>query len=91
VIEGAFGLQSLLQSKLPLHNENRSAAELDTTILVGLGAILVDAVNAGFGDAQHPVDSIVVGDEQRNLLRGPQSGKETELVVVALGLTPIRM
>jgi hypothetical protein len=56
---------------------------------VSLGAILVDAIDARLGDTQDPVWSIVVRDDQRNLLRRPQSCKEAELVIVPLSFTPI--
>ena len=83
--------EALSEPQLPLDHCNGSPAQFDPTVLMSLGAIRVDAVDARLGDTQDPVCSVVVGNDERDLFRWTQTGEESELVIVALGLAPIRM
>jgi len=69
--------QPVSQSELPLQNENGPPTEFDTPVVVGLGAVLVDAVYASLADTQHAVCSVVVGHDQRNFLRRPKARYES--------------
>lgn len=79
------------QSQLTLDDRNRSWAQYERAILAGLGAVLVDALNACFGDTQGAVGGIVVCHAQGNLFGGPKAGEEAQFIVVALGLAPVAM
>jgi hypothetical protein len=67
----------------------RGPAELHATVLTDLGAIAMDPGDARLRDPQRTVDSVVVAEDERNLLGRAQSGEEAELIVVALRFTPV--
>ena len=58
------------QRELPLQDADRARTQDDPPIVARLGRILVDAIDTCFGDVECSSCSVVVTDEQRNLLRG---------------------
>ena len=76
---------------MPLQHVKCPGAELDAAILAGLRTVLVARHDASLCDADLALDEIAVRHPQGNLLRWTQTGEESELIVVALGLAPVAM
>lgn len=69
----------------------RSRTEFDSTVLAGLGGVLVDTADACFADRQRAARRIEIRHEEGDLFGRTQSGEESELVVVPLSLAPMLM
>lgn len=91
MIDSPTRFQVSIKCELTLQHGDGARTELDNPVLAGLGRILVDPVDSGFGNRQGSSDFIEVPYFQGNLLRGPKPGEESKLVEVALWLTPISM
>ena len=72
----------LTQGQLSPQHFQRTRAEIDLAILVGLGPILFSRQDQSFGDVDRAVNQVAITDLQRKLLRLSQAGEEPELFVV---------
>ena len=65
--------------------------ERDSTILAGLGRVLVDASDARFVDPERRVRRIEIRNDECNLFGRTQPHEESELIVVPLRFAPVPM
>jgi hypothetical protein len=76
VIDAPLASQPFSQPKLTLNDRNGARAQPDSSILSGLGHILVDSEDPGFGDTQHAMSGVVVRDDEGDFLGGAESGEK---------------
>jgi hypothetical protein len=74
----------LTQGQLSPQHFQRTRAEIDLAILVGLGPILFSRQDQSFRDVDRAVNQVAITDLQRKLLRLSQAGEEPELFVVPI-------
>ena len=86
VIDLAGFHEAPAQGKLPVQDLQRSRTELDSTVLTGLGGVLIDAADARFADCQGAVRRVEIRHQQGDMFGRTHSREKSELVVVPLSL-----